>query len=319
MQMTAALREASRLLLVAHVAPDGDSLGSLLALQRGLSELGKSAAVFVPDGIPAKYRFLPGWEQVVAQSERLPADVDRVVVLDCGEWDRTRLPQPYRHLPTLNIDHHRTSVGIGEYNLIDPAVAATGELVYKILIALRCTIDAEIATCLYTAIVSDTGWFRFSNTTADVHRLAAELLQLGAWHEQVNDWLNTRTEEYLQAMTLVLERIALFAERQAAISWLELSDLQRIGIAANDIEGLIDYPRSLPVVKVAALLVETSPRTYKVSLRSRHPIDVSQVASEFGGGGHARAAGCTISDAELQQAVARVRGVLERSLGIGTV
>lgn len=319
MQMAAALRKASRLLLVAHVAPDGDSLGSLLALRRGLLGLGKSVQVFVADGVPAKYRFLPGWEQVIALPEHLSPDVDTVVILDCGEWERTGLPDSYWQLPALNIDHHRTSAGIGSSNLIEPSAAATGELVYRVLSELECPLDLQIATCLYTAIASDTGWFRFSNTTPDVHRLAAQLLRLGAMHEQINDWLHTRTKEYLEALTLVLERISLFGQQQAAISWLEQSDLQRIGIAATDIEGLIDYPRSLPAVQVAALLVQTGPRCFKVSFRSRHPIDVSRLAGALGGGGHARAAGCTVSDASLEQAVAEIKGAMERSLAIDAI
>jgi phosphoesterase RecJ-like protein len=315
LQMAAALNGASRLLLVAHLSPDGDSLGSLLGLGRALMGLGKLVTVFVPDGVPQKYRFLPGADAVVVQAERLPRERCTVVLLDCGEWQRSGLPpEPFAAFPLLNIDHHRTSTGIGQYNLIDKRASATGELIYELLLALSVEIDQEVATCLYTAIVGDTGWFRFSNSTPKVHRLAARLLEAGARQELVNDQMMTMPETYLRALAVVLGRLTTFCERQGAIAWLNWNDLQQFGVTASDLEGLIDYPRSLPGVQVAALVVEIAPRTCKVSLRSRQAIDVSDLAAEFGGGGHARAAGCTIPDSELDNCVSAVRAAMERRL-----
>lgn len=313
-EMAAALQGASRLLLVAHLSPDGDSLGSLLALGRALDNGQRDIVVFVPDGVPLKYRFLPGWQTVTVDPHHLPSDPGTVVLLDCGEWQRTGLPERYFTCPSLNIDHHRTSPGVGELNLIDSQAAATGELIHRVLKQAAIPIDAEVATCLYTAIVSDTGWFRFSNASPEIHLLAAELLQLGADRELVNDWLSTMPRTYLQALTLVLERLTVFCEDQAAVSWLSFADLQSIGVSPTEMEGLIDYPRALPGVQVAALLVETVPHTHKVSLRSRAPLDVSRLAGEFGGGGHARAAGCTLIAEDIQHSLAQIRSAMERGL-----
>ncbi len=313
-EMAAALQRASRLLLVAHLSPDGDSLGSLLALGQALDDGRREIVVFVPDGVPLKYRFLPGWQTVTVDPDRLPLDPGTVVLLDCGEWQRTGLPERYLAYPSLNIDHHRTSIGVADVNLIDSQAAATGELIHRVLKQAAIPIDAAVATCLYTAVVSDTGWFRFSNASPEIHLLAAELLQLGADRELVNDWLSTMPRTYLQALTLVLERLTVFCDDQASISWLSFADLQSIGVAPTEMEGLIDYPRALPGVQVAALLVETAPNTQKVSFRSRAPIDVSRLAGEFGGGGHARAAGCTLSNEDIPHSLALIRAAMERGL-----
>lgn len=319
MDMAAALQKVSRLLLVGHLSPDGDSLGSLLALRQVLCSMGKVATVFVPDGVPEKYRFLPGADTVVSLAGSLPQEPCTVAILDCGEWERTGLPEyPFRDYPTLNIDHHRTSRGMGHYNLIDAGAAATGELVYLVLAAMGARISQETATCLYTAIVSDTGWFRFSNTTPEVHILAAELIRAGAWADIVNDCLMTMPGAYLQALALLLNRLTTSPDGQSAISWLSHQDLEKIGICPSEMEGLIDYPRALPGVQVAALVVETLPGTCKVSLRSRQAVDVSELAKEFGGGGHARAAGCTISPCELDRCLVEIRAAMARRLSYAT-
>lgn len=313
-ELAAALQRASRLLLVAHLSPDGDSLGSLLGLAHALRQLNKSVDVFVPDGVPAKYQFLPGSETVVRSADQLVAAPSTIVVLDCGEWHRTGLPnEPFSHWPILNIDHHRTSQGIGQYNLIDTGAAATGELVWQVLTALQTAVDPDIATCLYTAIVSDTGWFRFSNTTPATHRLAAELLAAGARQELANDQMMTMPLVYLQALATVLQRLTTFADNQAAIAWLNQADLQRIGVTAAELEGLIDYPRALPGVQVAALVLEAQPGICKVSLRSRMAVDVSELAGQFGGGGHARAAGCSLPGTS-EWCVGVLRAAIERRL-----
>lgn len=315
MEMAATLQKVSRLLLVGHLSPDGDSLGSLLALGQVLRDMGKVATVFVPEGIPEKYRFLPGSDSVVSEAACLPQEPCTVVILDCGEWERTGLPKdPFQDYPILNIDHHRTSRGMGQHDLIDATAAATGELIYLVLVAMGALISPETATCLYTALVSDTGWFRFSNTSPDSHLLAAELIRAGACLDIVNDCLMTMTGTYLQALALLLSRLTTSSDGQSAISWLTHHDLEQIGICPSEIEGLIDYPRALPGVQVAALLVETRPGTCKVSFRSRQAVDVSELAKEFGGGGHARAAGCTISPCELDHCLLEIRAAMARGL-----
>jgi phosphoesterase RecJ-like protein len=312
--VVAALNEASRLLLVGHVSPDGDSMGSLFGLSLALTALGKDVTVFVEGGVPDKYRFLPGAETAVADPARLPTETVTLVVLDCGEFERTGLPEyPFRALPTINIDHHRTSQGFGEASYIDSAAAATGELVLAVLSGLDVQLDADIATCLYTAIASDTGFFQYSNTTASVHRAIAQLLDFGARQQLVAQSLGQKTPQYLQLLALVLQRIETFADGLGAYSWLTHEDLLRLEADGSMTEGLVDYPRSLAGVELAFLLTETSPGVCKLSLRSQQRADVSQLAQEFGGGGHARAAGATI-DGQPRAVIQRVVSSADRSI-----
>lgn len=313
-QVAAALMQASRLLLVGHVSPDGDSLGSLFALQLALHRIGKQADVYVQNGIPEQYRFLPRAETAIADPFSLPQAIDLLVALDCGEWDRLGLMgSQFVDIPIVNIDHHRTTAGMGYVNYIDGEAAATGQLVYDVLEALKSKVDSDIATCLYTALASDTGFFRHANTTAEAHRLAAKLLEIGADHLVVSEKLMTRSREYLGALALLLGRLEFVADGKAVYTWLDQKDLSTIGASANELEGLIDFPRSLAGIEVAAVLMEVSSRRFKVSLRSRCCVDVSELAQEFGGGGHARAAGCTLTGG-LSECREQVRAAILRRL-----
>lgn len=294
-KVAAALQEASRLLLLAHVSPDGDSLGSLLALRQVLLRRGKQVAVYVPDGVPIRYQFLPGAGAVLHNATQLPDEAVTVVVLDCGEWERVGLSADrFSGQVVVNIDHHRTSRGLGQANYLDSEAAATGLLLMRLFAYWQEELDVPTATCLYTAIASDTGFFRYTNTTAEVHQAAAHLLAVGAEQELVMENLDGKTISFLKALGLVLERLAMFAADKGAYSYLEIPDLENLGISSSEVDGLVNYPRSLAGVQVAAFLVEVEPNVFKVSLRSRSPLDVSVVAAQFGGGGHARAAGCTL-------------------------
>lgn len=294
-QVAAALQKASRLLLLAHVSPDGDSLGSLLALRQVMLRRGKQVVVYVPDGVPARYQFMPGAHEVLPTAEQLPEEPATVVILDCGEWERVGLPaERFAGQPIINIDHHRTSRGLGQANYLDIEAAATGLLLLRLLTYWQEEIDELVATCLYTAIASDTGFFRYSNTTTEVHQAAASLLAAGADQTLVFENLEDKSISYLKALGLVLERLGTFADGKGAFSYLSSPDLESLGITSSEVDGLVNYPRSLMGVQVAAFLVEGEPQVYKVSLRSRQPLDVSVLAETFGGGGHARAAGCTL-------------------------
>ncbi|HHW99294.1 MAG TPA: bifunctional oligoribonuclease/PAP phosphatase NrnA [Firmicutes bacterium] len=306
-KVAAALQEASRLLLLSHVSPDGDSLGSLLALRHALLRRGKQVWVYVEGGVPDRYRFLPGAEEVLTCPDQLPSETATVVVLDCGEWERVGLPaQRFAAHTVVNIDHHRTSKGLGQANYLDSSAAATGLMLLRLLSYCQEEIDQVLATCLYTAIAGDTGFFRYSNTTAEVHQAAASLLAAGAKQNLVYENLETRSFSYLKALGLVLERLETFASGQGAYSYLTSADLERLGIPVADTDGFVNYPRSLTGVQVAAFFIEVETDTYKVSLRSREPLDVSAVAAILGGGGHARAAGCTMQGS-IEECIRRLK------------
>lgn len=304
--VAAALSLARRLLLLSHISPDGDSLGSTFALQLVLQRQGKQAFAYVPDGIPARYQFLPGTNTVLTSLDELPSPPFTVVVLDCGEWSRVGIEgERFCGLPIVNIDHHRTTSGLGQFNYIDAEAAATGMLLLDLFHYWQEEIDADLATCLYTALAGDTGFFKHSNTTAAVHIAAAELLAAGARQTLVVDGLRGRTPGFMRALSLVLDRIEILTAGKIAYSYLLLDDLRQLKVEPGELEGLVDYPRSLIGVEVAVFFMEQEPAVFKTSLRSSLAVDVSDVAQQFGGGGHARAAGCTMHGS-IEQCVQRL-------------
>lgn len=294
-KVAAALQQASRLLLLGHISPDGDSVGSLLALQRILQKRGKEAWVYTGEGIPQNLQFLPGADGALGADDPLPPAIDTVVILDCGEWERTGFDADlFSGALIVNIDHHRTSRGLGHFNYIDSSVAACGQLILHLSDHWLEEIDAHVATCLYTAIASDTGFFQYTNTDRQVHLDAARLLSAQANHNLVVENINSKTDSYFQGVVLTLSRLKRIAGGKAAYSYLLASDLRELGLTAADANGMVNFPRSLTGVQIAAFLLEIEPHVFKVSLRARDCIDVSAIAVGFGGGGHPQAAGCTL-------------------------
>lgn len=312
----AALHKASRLLLLGHVSPDGDSLGSLLALRQVLVQRSKEVTVYVAEGVPKRYEFLPGADSIITDIALLPEQIDTVVVLDCGDWERVGLAgdRCFQDMTVVNIDHHRTSLGLGQANYLDSDAAATGLMLLRLFNYWQEPLNVDVAICLYTAIVSDTGFFQHSNTTVEVHEAAARLLACGLDHSLVVESLSDKTFSFLKAISLGLERLQLFAAGKGAYLYILESDLQQLDLHSSDVEGLVNYPRSLEGVDVAASLIESERHVFKASLRSRHTIDVSEVAALLGGGGHARAAGATLYGSvldciqQIEAALATVAG-----------
>ncbi|HUW63546.1 MAG TPA: bifunctional oligoribonuclease/PAP phosphatase NrnA [Spirochaetia bacterium] len=315
-EVAGVLRGTDDAFVCGHVMPDGDALGSALALGWALEQLGKRVTVASPDPVPELYSFLPGVERLVTNGAGLSGHTAFVMV-DCsvparlGVYEEALKTESFGLV--VNIDHHRPA---GEptagLSYIDPGAAATGEIVFDLIELLGVPLTKDAATCLYTAIVTDTGSFEYESTSAGTHRRAARLIEAGVSVAAVNSCLY---EEKPVASLLLLQRalgsLAFAAGGRVAFLSVTLADLAAVGARDEHTEGLINYARFVRGVEVAILFRETEPGRFKVGLRSKHRVDVQAVAALFGGGGHIRAAGCLL-DGTLAEVQGRVLEAAER-------
>jgi bifunctional oligoribonuclease and PAP phosphatase NrnA len=292
-----ALRGHDRFLVTTHENPDGDALGSLLAMQRALLALGKDSVMYLggPAPFPAEYRFLE-----LDGIQRQPPDdhSERVLVaVDCAQESRIADPAvPARAPLTINIDHHHDNTRFGAVNLVVPEASSTGEVLADLFAELDVEITPELAESLYTALVTDTGRFQYANTTPKALRLAAELVECGADVHKVFQGVYESVQfAKLKLLARALDRAQIFDGGRIVVSWLRRDDFGEVGAQEPYSEGIIDFLRAVEGAEVAALIREP-PRdagpTRRVSLRaSTEDIDVSAIARAFGGGGHPQAAG----------------------------
>lgn len=285
-----------RFLISSHTNPDGDAIGSELGLARLLHRAGKDALIWNYHPTPGVYRALPESASIHVGEEPpagFPGGFDCAVVLECPTLDRTGLADPLSLLPLVNIDHHLGNALYGVANWVDTTAPAVGVMVAALARALGVAVDAATADCLLLALVSDTGGFRFSNATPAAFEAAAVLVREGARPEQVSQWLNeSQPEGAVRLLGELLGTLELHTGGSIAVVHLTLAMFARAGAAPGDSEGLVDTPRSIAGVEAVALLRETGPDQWKISLRSRGPVDVQAVARQRGGGGHRNAAGC---------------------------
>jgi phosphoesterase RecJ-like protein len=297
-EVAEALRAGERFLLTTHEGPDGDALGSLLAMHQLLEQLGKDSVMFLAAKefpLPVEYRFLP-LEEVFHEP---PVDVvDRVIVfLDCGNIDRMPVDFLQRdNAVVVNIDHHHDNTRFGTLNLVDTQASCTAEIVFGLSKLLGAEITPEIASALYVALVTDTGRFMYENTGASAHRLAAELIEAGVDVHDIYRRLYERVPiEKLHLVSRAIERIVQLDECKLAVTYISAADYGDTGANDSLTEGIIDHVRSLEGTEVAAMIRDKTDggrAARKVSLRSTDgKVDVSAIARKRGGGGHPRAAG----------------------------
>lgn len=298
----AALREADEVIVSCHVNPDGDALGSLLAMSLGLRQLGKKTYPTWPSmtgELPPGYEFLPGIDSIVRPREVPDAPV--FLALDCGAGDRLAElePKAKRSQVLVNIDHHPGNDDFGTHNVVITNASSTAEIIAHLLRELDVDIDKDIATCLYTGIFTDTGSFQYTNTSPDTLRLAAGLLELGVDKSAIaQEVYETSPFGFLQLIARVLGRAVLYDKERFIYSLLKHEDLAATGVKAEETDKLIDLLRSTRDADVAAMFKEQSDGKYRASLRSKGPVSVGEIARERGGGGHELAAGFTTDDVE---------------------
>lgn len=307
------LRSAPSVLIVCHVAPDGDCLGASLALALACEATGVRVTVGSADGVPEAYRYLPTSERITTVPPPAPHAVG--VAMECSSLERAgAFADALRACPTLvNIDHHLSNTGYGTVVYWETSAAAVGEQVHEILRAMGTSVTPQIAQCLLTAIVTDTGTFRFPNTTAGTLRRAAELMDAGAAvHTVVEHVYETRSLGSLRLLGRALNHLSLSADGQIAWTAVTPQMLAEAGALPEDTAGLVGLLRQIRGVRVA-LLFEVTPEGIRVGIRSRGGPRSHVIAEAFGGGGHRGAAGFTAPGA-LDDVIARTLRAVEQEL-----
>jgi phosphoesterase RecJ-like protein len=304
------IERRQRFALTSHARPDGDAIGSVLAFAQILRQMGKEAQVILHDPVPRIYRPLPFTDSVV-HAPIVNGSYDAVILLECDSIQRTRL-QGLDDKFLISIDHHVSGRPFAHVNWIEPQACATGELVYRVAREAGVRISPEIATCLYTAVVTDTGSFMFEGTNQHTFVLARELVRYGADPARVarNIYFSHSTAK-MKLLGAALSN--LHREGPLAWIWVTREQMARAGALEEDCEGLVNYALAIQGVEVAAFFRETADGSYRLSLRSKGQVDVAAVSSYFGGGGHRCASGCALQgplSVAVAQVVAQLRLVL---------
>jgi len=292
-QVIELIEKHQRFAVTSHIRPDGDSMGSSLALGWILRGLKKDAEVVMCDYVPHAYSKLPGADEV-----RVAPDIDHgydaVFVIECSDVSRPGLPS-LKDRFVVNIDHHSTTELFGDLNWIDSTAAAVGEMIYNLAKAIGSKITPEIASCVYAALLTDTGSFHFSNTTERTFKIASELVRHGAQPAKLSQAI---FYNYPYAKVLLVGAVLSTLQRDESgrIAWITMTNdlMEKTGATEDDSDGIITYPLTVGDVEAVAFFRELPNSTYRISLRSKNRVNVARVAEEFGGGGHANAAGFTI-------------------------
>lgn len=309
------LARSEHALLASHTNPDGDAIGALLAMGIALEKLGCEVVLYNESSIPAVYRFLPAMDRIQKQltdSDRF----DTAVILDCGDLRRVgSAVETIAGIPAIiNIDHHTTNTGFGQYQLVDVKACATSEIVFRLIQAMQIEVDAAMATAIYTGILTDTGSFRFSNTNQAAFAICEAMVAAGVRPSAVAQHVyGTYSLGRIKLLNLALDSIEISNNGHLSIMTVTREMLSDTGTQPEDADGLINYARRIRDVKVAALIRELENgssgkrgrKQFHVSLRSDGSVDVSRIAITFGGGGHAGAAGFSVESslAELKRTI----------------
>ncbi len=303
-QIATTLRRSPDVLIACHVGPDGDCLGSALALGGAVERLGIRAVIGSSDGVPGTFTFLPGADRIITTPP--PERFGVSVAIECSTLERAGAFAPSLAASgiIINVDHHLSNTGYGSLNYWDPAAAAVGEQIYEVILALGVSLDAAIAQCLLTAIVTDTGGFRFPNVTAHTLRLAAALVDVGASVHQVTERVyETKTLAGLRLLGMALTNAEITADGQVAWTVVTPEILVNAGAASEETTGIVGMLRQIHGVRVA-LLFEVGPEGVRVGIRSRDGVRANVIAEALGGGGHVGAAGFT-SSGTVEEVVAK--------------
>lgn len=302
-----------RFVVCSHARPDGDAVGSMLACGMMLTQMGKQADLVSADPVPLIYRGLP-CAATIRQTSGLDGDYDAAILLECDGVERTRLKGLQGRF-LVNMDHHVSGRNFAQVNWIDTDACAVGEMVYRLARAAGATVTPEMATCLYTAVLTDTGSFCYEGTDVHAFELARDLVARGA------DPALIAREVYFSnplSKILVLGAALTNLRRDGRLAWLWVThaDMQRTGAAEEDCEGIVNYAIAVAGVEAAVLLRELPDRRVRISLRSKGSLDVARIAASFGGGGHLHAGGCTL-EGPLPAATERILETMRRELVTG--
>lgn len=312
--IVAAIRNHSTFIITSHENPDGDAVGSSLALASFLRKIGKDATVYLRDPLPEVYSFLPGAETVI---NRIPeAAFDVAFVLDVGEYRRTG--EAFCNFDKkgmlIYLDHHLDCAEFATYNLIDPKAAATGVMVYRVINQYGYSFDLETALCLYVSIITDTGSYRYSNSNKEAFVISGEMIDCGinAW-DVAEKLYESQPLSRLKLLAKCLPTLEMTSNGQVASITITLDMYADTAGDAELTDGFINYPRSVSGVEVSIFFRQLSEQQFKVGFRSKGKISVAEFASKLGGGGHHNAAGCTV-DGTIEQVKSKVYSIVAAAL-----
>jgi len=295
-EIIAAINEGQSFVITAHVRLDGDALGSELAFYLMLKDMGKKAVIYNQDETPEQYRFLPGAQNIVNELGDI-GQYDVGVVLDCSNLERVgeKAAQIGKIKTLINIDHHISNGGFCRLSMLDGEASSTGELLYRLMQEMRCSMTKDICTNLYAAIITDTGGFRYASTHQDTLLAAGDLVGNGADPQWISENIyESDSPARLKLLAKVLETMSLDLDNKVGSLFVTQEDLRQTGASLDHSEGFIDIPRTVKGIDVSVLYSQLEKKYYKVSLRSKRQINVEKVARKFGGGGHINAAACRI-------------------------
>jgi len=314
------LQQSEDIAIITHVQPDGDAIGSCLALADILERAGKKkVTLYCQDKVPALLEFLHG-HQKFKNSLEDGQQFDLSIAVDCSDENRmgTCFAVFKAGKKSMNIDHHVSNTFYADTNLVDIKAAATGEIIYRIGKELTDNLGKHSAEALYTAISTDTGSFCFRNTTAQSYRIASELIEIGIDIERVTTLLyKTNRLERIRLLAKALSSLELFENNKIAVITITQRDLTSTGAMESEMENMVNYVKNIVGVEIGILLKEADDSTSKISLRSKGRIDVSLLAGQFGGGGHQAAAGASLP-MDVEQARKEVLAAARKMLGAGT-
>lgn len=278
--------------VIGHVNPDGDCIGSTLALSMLLKKRNVQTKILLKD-VPSTYNFLQMQQWIM---DKEPSKVDMLIVLDCGDMSRLGDFKAYaeRAQIVVNIDHHISNTNFGHYNHVTSSASSTCEIIYD-LIEDKTLIDKEIATALYTGIIYDTGVFKHSNTTENTHKIAGSLISFGFdFTEIINKLFSYKSMAGLLVQSKSIENIQMFSNGKIALTYLTRNEIQALNATKKETENIVQMLNEIENVECAVFIYETDMDEYKVSLRSKGLVDVCAIAKRFAGGGHVKASGCSM-------------------------
>ena len=311
------LNECKDIYLTAHVNPDGDSVGSMLALAGFLkSELNKNVQILVNGKISSSFKFMPGIDRIISDTSAID-NIDLLITLDSADIDRLalekRLVKNAKHI--VNIDHHITNTNFGHTNFVDGSSSSTGEVLYEMMKLIGGDITRDVATCLYVSISTDTGSFKYTNTTSRTHDIASKLLEKNIDLETINiELYQNRSLEETKLLMESIKHLTLLENDTVGIVAIDNDILEASNAEIQDTGLIVDFIRNIDVVNIACLIRPIDENSSKASLRSKKDVDVSKIVAAFGGGGHAKAAGCTIHS-NVAEAKKKITEEILRYLG----
>ena len=281
--------------VVSHKNPDGDSLGSLIAMGLSLDKLSKNVIFVKPDVIPEDYLFLPTIEKMI-QVDTINVDIDLLIVLDSSDPDRLGLNKNLLEISKkiINIDHHISNTNFGDLNIVIPESSSTGEIVFELLSKANFPIDTDIATCIYTAISTDTGRFSYQSVTKNTHLIISELYNYGIDGYEINKNLyQNRSLSRTKLFILAVSNLEFYKDGKVAIAKVTKDMYSKTGAKPDETEGIVEFLRDTEGVEVACLLKELENNDVKLSIRTKEYVDANKICSFFDGGGHLRASGAS--------------------------